>query len=188
MGNLLDYVKNELSLLPKCSVKSEFNNVLLKLVETFTAEYESSLPPDIALEMFERLLHMKPLTSLTGEDNEWEISYEDDDKIRYHNKRCTSVFKDIDKDGNIICIRDINSVECSDNGGITWYKGACSSHFMEEITFPYFPPIESRKVYVKDITNGDYTEITDKDEIQRIYKKCRKEMNDARSYDEESHI
>lgn len=62
----------------------------------------------------------------------------------FKNKRCSSVFKDVLPDGTWTA-HDIDSVVCSDNGGITWFSGGTTKQWMEDITFPYLPPVEPKK-------------------------------------------
>lgn len=84
-------------------------------------------------------------------------------------------------------VNDIDSVICSDNGGITWFSGGTTRQWQENITFPYVPLIEPKRVYIEyteDVPlgfTGDKFEIIteDKDRIKALYEKKRKEFDDA---------
>lgn len=69
---------------------------VLKLMDIFAEEGHSGSTAPYAINMFKKLAMFKPLTPLTGADDEWtDVSAYSDDP-RYQNKRLSSVFKDED--------------------------------------------------------------------------------------------
>lgn len=63
---------------------------ILRMVHEFTKEGHSGFSANYAISALTRILSFKPLTPLTGEDDEWvEI-----EEGRYQNRRYGSVFKD----------------------------------------------------------------------------------------------
>lgn len=84
-----------------------------------------------------RLIEHKPLTPLTGQDDEWNLTYREDDEYNcYQNKRCSSVFKNVYDNGNIT-YNDINRFVCEDfNNGSRFTSGS-----VVNVVKDYFPPI-----------------------------------------------
>ena len=94
----LDYAKSELEKFDWEDDKEIYDGMLsravMKLIKCFDDQGHSGASAGVVLHVFERLVHFKPLTPLTGEDDEWA----DRGNGQYQNKRCSSVFKS-DKDG-----------------------------------------------------------------------------------------
>lgn len=170
----IEYAKSELERIPKDKdgMQDMINEKILQIVEMFSGQGHSGFSAGYAISVMERLLRFKPLTPLTGKDDEWnEVS-----SGSLQNKRCSSVFKH--DDGTC---EDIDGIIVSDNGGITWFS---SGRFRKKVTFPYMPPIHSEKVYIEyteDVPSGftgdKYEIITDKpDRIKALYERKRKEF------------
>ena len=136
-----DYTKKELSLIDNISEdkKREIMN-LINQTEQSASQLEIT-------EMLKRLLDFKPLSPLTGEDDEWEKvdDYIEDDKATYQNKRYFSVFKR-GKNGKAYNFR---ARIFSTDGGKSWHFMGSESR--EYISFPYEVPNAPRKVNVKYI-------------------------------------
>lgn len=174
--SLLEYAKRELDRIPKDEdgLQDMINNNILSIIEAFSKQGHSGMSAGYALNALERLLRFKPITPLTGEDDEWNETGPHGVK---QNKRCSSVFKE--SDGTY---EDIDAIAVSDNGGITWFS---SGRFRKKISFPYMPPIHPEKVYIEYIeepapgfTGDKYDIITDDPErIQRLYERKRKEFD-----------
>lgn len=113
---------------------------VLELIKVFANQGHSGFSAPYCLRLFNRLADWKPISPLTGEDEEWN-------KVRgdtnlYQNKRYSAVFLDIDTG------RTYNSegkVFTRDNGK-TWY-GCRDSRV--DINFPYTVPDEPEKVYLE---------------------------------------
>lgn len=98
--SLIDYAESELDrVLPED--EDEYNGMmrkhLLHMVKEFADEGHSGFSANYALSCLKKLLDFKPLSPLTGEDDEWGDVSEVSGYTLYQNKRCYSVFKD--KDG-----------------------------------------------------------------------------------------
>ena len=136
-----DYTKKELSLID--NISEDKKREIMNLINQ-TEQSASQL--DIT-EMLKRLLDFKPLSPLTGEDDEWEKvdDYIEDDKATYQNKRYLSVFKR-GKNGKAYNFR---ARIFSTDGGKSWHFMGSESR--EYISFPYEVPNAPRKVNVKYI-------------------------------------
>lgn len=101
MSNLIDYAKRELDLIGMTEdTDSDLNyhirKHILKMVYEFSEEGHTGASAAYTIGILTKLLDYKPLTPLTGKDDEWaEVSF--GSNMRYQNKRCFHVFKD--KDG-----------------------------------------------------------------------------------------
>ena len=172
---LVDFAKSELDRIVKDEdgMQAWMNKQIIEIVETFAKQDHSGFSASYALEILKRVLAYKPITPLTGEDDEWGTGASED-----QNRRCPSVFRK--PDGKAY---DIDAVIVSDNGGITWYT---SNRFRKEITFPYYPPDLPEKVYIEykeDVplgeTGDEFDIITDDPErIKALYERKREEFGD----------
>lgn len=124
------------------------------------------------------LLNDKPLTPLTGADDEWgeADNYKTEEGLEvltYQNLRRTSVFKDVFPNG-IEIAHDIDNTIYSDNGGINWFT--TGRYPRKQITFPYTPkPTEHVYLYEYSEHKAPYI-LTDPDTIKQL--KELKEIND----------
>lgn len=138
MSNLVEFAENELNRVLKSCKDSEsikvqqvINKDILDIVKIFSEQGHSGFSAHYTLNNLTRLLDYKPITPLTGEDDEWtKLDYGED--IAYQNKRCPSIFKRADgtaynTEGKIF----------SSNNGHTWYNCKDSS---VEVIFPYEVP------------------------------------------------
>lgn len=167
--SMIEYAKSELSRIDRddYGMQDEMDSGILEILEKFSEQRHSGYSASYAIARLERLLRFKPITPLTGEEDEWhEIS----SSGSRQNKRCSSVFQQ--KDGSY---QDVDAIIVSDNGGITWFT---SGRFRKTITFPYLPPIHPEKVYI-EYTEGDtYEIITDQPaRIKALYERKRKEFD-----------
>ena len=118
---------------------------VLKLIEMFSEEGHSGSTAPYTINMFKKLASFKPLTPLTGADDEWTDIRSYAPEPHYQNKRLSSVFKDAD--GNAYNI----------DGKVFWewcmpYEGRepmepYKSYYTSRdsrvpVTFPYTPPDE----------------------------------------------
>ena len=140
MSNLLSYAESELNRIGMTENSPDEMNVemckhILHMVQEFSEEGHSGFSGRYALNILTKLLDFKPLTPLTGADDEWNDVGED----YWQNKRCSSVFKK--SDGT-----------CYDIDGKVfweWYKDEdgkasktyyTSSESRIPVTFPYVVP------------------------------------------------
>ena len=178
MSDIIEYAKSELDRIPKGEddgMQEMMNNNILEILEKFADQGHSGFSASYAISVLERLMRWKPISPLTGEEDEW-ITVTESTK---RNKRCSSVF--LKPDGTA---HDIDGIIVSDNGGITWFS---SGRFRKEITFPYMPPIHPEKVYIEytedvppGFTGDKYDIITDdKERIKALYERKRKEFDEV---------
>lgn len=176
---LIEYAKSELGRIPKDEdgMQDLMNKDILEVIRIFSEQGHSGFSASYALSILDRLLRFKPISPLTGDDDEWGKPYGEDGARQ--NKRCYSVFKNADGS-----CHDIDAMVVSDNGGITWFS---SGRFRKTVTFPYNPPIRPEKVYIEytedvppGFTGDKYDIITeDPDRIKQLYERKRKEFDDA---------
>ena len=177
MSKFIEYAKSELDRIQKdeYGMQEMINNDILEILEKFADQGHSGFSANYVINVLERLIRWKPISPLTGEEDEW-ITVDESTK---QNKRCSGVF--LKQDGTAY---DIDGIIVSDNGGITWFS---SGRFQKEITFPYMPPIHPEKVYIEytedvppGFTGDKYDIITDdKDRIKALYERKRKEFDEA---------
>lgn len=143
MSNLIDYAKEELSkIYTEEALKEPYNKFaydsIMTLVTTFSNQCHTGFTAPYTINMFERLAMFKPVTPLTGEDDEW-IKINDS---TWQNKRCSSVFKN--DSGQAY---DIEGKIFSRDGGETWFTSS-DSHV--DITFPYTPPVHPEEIILQN--------------------------------------
>lgn len=183
--SMVEYAKSELARIGKDEkgMQDAINKNILEIVEIFSNQGHSGFSAGYALNVLERLLRYKPLTPLTGEPDEWnEVHPRMEGITTYQNKRCSSVFMDKDKNGNVVRCTDGEGIIVSDNGGITWFT---SGRFRKDVTFPYSPATHPETVYIEyteDVPPGfsgdKYDIITDCPErIKALHDRKRKEFD-----------
>ncbi len=94
--SLIEYAKSEFNRNPlpddsEYDMDREMRNHILHMIEEFSKEGHSGFSANYAISLLTRLLSYKPLSPLTGEDDEW-IDHGD----VLQNKRYSAVFKDKD--------------------------------------------------------------------------------------------
>lgn len=175
--SLIEYAKSELARIgtDEDGMQELMNRDILEIVEKFGSQGHSGFSAGYALSLLDRLLRFKPISPLTGADEEWnEVS-----QGLYQNKWCSSVFKNPDGTAH-----DNDAIVVSDNGGITWFS---SGRFRKEVTFPYAVSTFPERVYIEytedvppGFTSDEYEIITDKPErIKALYEKKRKEFDEG---------
>ena len=114
-------------------------NAILELLEVFDNQGHSGFTAPYTAQMFHRLAMFKPVSPLTGEDDEWSAEGQ--------NKRYSAVFKD-SKDGKAY---NIEGKIFSDDGGDTWFTNKNSRVYID---FPYTVPDHPEKVILKEVDDG----------------------------------
>ncbi|WP_338208310.1 hypothetical protein [Lactiplantibacillus paraxiangfangensis] len=89
---LEDYAKQELELLGSDDdpMQAEMNKDIMQVIKLFSLQGHSGFSAGYAISVIDRLLRWRPLTPLTGKDDEWNEVGEG----TFQNNRCPSVFKD----------------------------------------------------------------------------------------------
>ncbi|SDI15160.1 hypothetical protein SAMN05192534_12338 [Alteribacillus persepolensis] len=136
--SLVGFAKRELAVLEEDGddMQKEMNNCILEIIETFSKQGHSGFSASYAMQIIERILRFKPVTPLTGEDDEWNVVDEDLEQ----NKRCPSVFR-YNKDNKTAY--NIDGKIFSEDGGETWYT--CEDSHVS-VTFPYTPEEPERVI------------------------------------------
>lgn len=138
MSNLVDYAKDELKRIRMIDSGEPYNDwatmSILDLIEMFASQNHSGFSAPYVVNAFSRLAMFKPLSPLTGEDDEWN----DIGDGLCQNKRYSAVFKD--KDGGAY---NIEGKAFTDDGEV-WYT--CKDSRVN-VTFPYVVPNKPEYVY-----------------------------------------
>ena len=131
MSNLVDYAKDELKIIGMIDSGEAYNDLaakaILDLIELFDSQCHSGFSAPYGINAFSRLAMFKPLSLLTGEDDEWN----DVEDGLLQNKRYYAVFKDKDDTAY-----NIEGKVFTDDGEI-WYR--CKDSKVN-VTFPYAVP------------------------------------------------
>ena len=115
---------------------------LLHMVKEFADEGHSGFSASYALQCLKKLLRFKPLSPLTGEDDEWTDVTAISGVPHYQNKRCGSVFKD-GKDGQAYDIDGKVFWEWARGENNIPYKSYYTTFESRvPVTFPYTVPDE----------------------------------------------
>ena len=102
MSNLLSHAMKELDLIGMTEdTPDEMNQAMRKhilhMMQEFANEGHSGFSASYAIGILTKLLDYKPLSPLTGEDDEW-VKHDYGVEPHYQNKRLSSVFKDANGD------------------------------------------------------------------------------------------
>lgn len=114
-------------------------NAILELLEVFDNQGHTGFTAPYTAGLFHRLAMFKPLTPLTGEDDEWNET----ELGCFQNKRYSAVFKD-EKNGKAY---NTEGKIFSDDGGETWFNNMNSIVYID---FPYTVPEYPEKVILKE--------------------------------------
>jgi hypothetical protein len=150
--SLVDWAKTELDRLVKDGdeMQKDINKDILQIVETFAEQGHSGFSASYALSIINKLLDWKPITPLTGEDDEWgQVQAWDKGDNSQQNKRCSAVFR---KNYDNSTAYYLYGKVFSDDGGRTWWSNGDSR---VPVTFPYTVPEKSERIILKD---GELTE------------------------------
>lgn len=155
---LYEYAKKELERIEKgckdeesLSMQQAIDKNILELINVFSNQHHSGFTATYVIGILQRLLHYKPLTPLTGEDDEWEdVTSYGYDTPTFQNKRCSAVFKD---DRGAYWVE--GKIFSSDLGH-TWYTNSDSC---VPVTFPFNVPDKSEVVVIDN--KEDREEILD---------------------------
>ena len=131
MSNMLDWAKDELDRYGFDFYGNLMNEAVLEVLETLVNQGHSGMSASIVIGLVDRLWSWKPLTPLTGEDDEWFSTIDPCDNT-LQNKRYHSVFKNITT-GEAY---DIKGRVFAEPDGVTF---TCRESRIP-VTFPYMPP------------------------------------------------
>ena len=137
----------------------------LEAFEVLAEQGHSGYSIGVTKRILNDLIDGKPLTTLTGEDDEWDyISYRNEKRgyTSQQNKRCTALFKHVYDDGRVEYSYN-DRYEFYNNGSDIGYYCGYANDYLDEIfgkiTMPFYPG-PAIKVYAEDflfdIKNGDF--------------------------------
>ena len=153
MSNLVDYAKDELKKIGMVDSGEPYNDfatkAILDLIELFASQGHTGFTAPYVINVFSRLAMFKPLSPLTGEDDEWNEMKDGS----FQNKRYSAVFKDT-KDGTAY---NIDGKAFTDDGEV-WYTSRDSR---VDVTFPYVVPDKPEYVYRNKEYDSDWTKCSD---------------------------
>ena len=149
MAGLVEFAEGELNLLLKSCKDSEslktqkaINDDILDIIKLFSSQGHSGFSAGYSLNILKRLLDYKPLSAITGDEDEWEqLNYSPD--LAYQNKRCPSLFRDAD--GKVY---NVEARIFSDDNGHTWYNCKESREYVE---LPYEVPAKPECVIIDNM-------------------------------------
>lgn len=146
MSNQLEWAKKELELVggKEDEMQKRINADILAVLETFSNQEHSNFSAQYVIRTITRLMDWKPITPLTGEDDEWCEPYDSKVNTTQQNKRCSSVFR---KDYDNSTAYHIEGKIFSDDGGQTWFTNRKS---FVPVTFPFHVPDEPEKVILSE--------------------------------------
>lgn len=154
MSNLVEYAKEELKHYNSSMYGEMLNEAILEIVEVFAKQGHSGYSAKLAAKAAGRLMNFKPLTPLTGENDEWnELDYLGG-HARWQNKRHTSLFKD---DDGFCYDLDAVTFEDVDEPGIYFTNGDLVRRYhrgIPRIKFPYMPADKPVVCKVKELNDG----------------------------------
>ena len=136
MSLMREYFKDELY---KAEFDSTIVDSLLAMLEASNVGEHSGSSWQFLLETFRRLASFKPLSPLTGAEDEWVEVAENLEQ----NKRCPTVFR---KNKNNGYAYDIATFVYTRDNGKTWVRIPSDQKLIE---FPYSVPDEPTKIYLK---------------------------------------
>ena len=133
-------------------------NSALKAFNSLREDGHSGASMEQMLMFLQRLVRGLPLTPI-DEDTTWvKSSVSESGTITYQCARMTSLFKDVDKEGNIT-YSDVNRVVCvnkDDSHAPVWYNGFVSKivNSIYPIKFPYYTSSDPIIAYVSEHTTS----------------------------------
>ena len=163
-----DWVKNEIDL--ACSNENEYGkaiyNSAAKAYMSLSKDGHSGFSIGITRQILNRMLKHKPLTPLTGADDEWSRCVErndDEGYTCYQNKRYSALFKRVYDNGEIE-YSDVDKFTCEDvnNSNIRYYARYIIKRVehLYPISMPYMPNDEPIVIYTEEFlfnpNMGDY--------------------------------
>jgi hypothetical protein len=149
--SLVSYAEDELNRIGLTD-EDEYNAIMrkhiLNMVKMFADEGHSGFSAPYAISILTKLFAFKPLTPLTGEDDEWTDIREYGPMPHYQNKRLSSVFKEAngecyDIDGKVFwdwCKRPLDEDEPGYPGEKIFKSYYTCRESRVPVTFPYEVP------------------------------------------------
>lgn len=134
-------------------MQTMMNDQVMEMVELFCTHGHSGFSASYAISMLTKLLSYRPLTPITGAEEEWGPL--DEDSMTQQNQRCTAVFRKSEDNAQAYYI---DGKIFSDDGGHSWFTNKESNI---DITFPYVPTLP-QKVYLNGTGEKSHQILTSK--------------------------
>lgn len=131
MSSILDWAEEELKRYDFDFYGDNMNKAVLEVLKTLSDQGHTNMSASIVISLVDRLWSWKPLTPLTGEDDEWTDEL-DTNGSTWQNKRYSAVFKNretgecYDVEGRIFAEPDGVKFTCRES--------------RVPVEFPYMPP------------------------------------------------
>lgn len=139
-----DYAKTEMDIAwpEPDDAQAHIEEDILAVIDLFENQGHSGMSASYTINILERLLRFKPLSPLTGEDDEWDEPCTNvfDKTVYQQNKRCSSVFRTNNDNSTAY---DMDAKVFSEDGGKTFWS---SYESRVPITFPYTPPTRPERI------------------------------------------
>ena len=165
--SLNEWAKKEVEFLSKKGDMYLANcaSAALEAFEVLLNQGHSGFSIGVTKSILNDLIDGKPLTTITGEDDEWcDTSYRNEKRgyTSQHNKRCTALFRDVYDDGRVEYGYNDRYAFYKNDSDIEYHCGYANKYLDEifgKITMPFYPR-PSIKVYAEDflfdVKNGDF--------------------------------
>ena len=115
----------------------DMRKCILDMIDMFADQGHSGFSANYMISVVTRLMNIKPLGPLTGDDSEWTLVQ--DDPVLYQNKRYSAVFKDGNGRAYDIDARVVKD-QWKDSNGELHTDYVTNSECAKYITFPYMVP------------------------------------------------
>ena len=141
---------------------------ILDIIKIFCSQGHSGTSASYLIGKVTRLMDWKPITPLTGDDDEWgQVQSWDKGDNSQQNIRCSAVFR---RNFDNSTAYYLYGRVYLDNGGHTWFTGNHKDGVVKSsipVTFPFYVPDKSEYIYL----NGEDSEeiITDQARIKELY-------------------
>jgi len=125
----------------------DMRKCILDMIDMFADQGHSGFSANYMISVVTRLMNIKPLGPLTGDDSEWTLVQ--DDPVLYQNKRYSAVFKDGNGRAYDIDARVVKD-QWKDSNGELHTDYVTNSECAKDITFPYMVPDEPEVITRED--------------------------------------
>lgn len=183
-SGIVKFAYSELDILEKglggdaLEMQKLVDGAILDLVKVFGSQGHSGFSASYVNDMFHRLVGWKPLSALTGEDDEWGEEL-DGDRHTQQNRRYPSLFRENHDNSTAHCV---DSVIFSDDGGLSWFScGWLRKLYDSMIVFPWFPAEEPRRIYIRWIDEDarKFEDVTYNEDVKKALREAKeKEMEE----------
>ena len=153
------------------------DGAILELVKVFSGQGHSGFSAAYAMDAFRRLADWKPVSALTGEDDEWGEEV-DSKRHTQQNRRYPALFRENRDNSTAHCV---DSVVFSDDGGLTWFGcGWMRKMYEKPIVFPWYPPTEPDRVYIRWIDEDarKFEDITHNEDAKKALREAKEGAED----------